>query len=219
LPRSQDVEDEAKRSTDPSKIDSTIHNYSRLESELAEYARSQMSMGVQPTDADLQRQARVIIYEFDDEWNQTAADNGAWLSAFKQRQLLPGPNNASELDSQEPLTLASVAPDWCSTRWTPKTFLAAQSPSFSQHAQSASGGSGSLLSHGSTGESSGAGASRAGGYIKVRSSFLTDANCYRRLARELRRFVASAMSPNNPNFRIPSDEELQHQARWILYEE
>lgn len=46
-----------------------------------------------------------------------------------------------------------------------------------------------------------------------------DSNCYRRLTRELSRFVASAISPNNPNRHIPSDEELQYQARWIMFEE
>ncbi|KAG5813946.1 hypothetical protein H9Q71_003487 [Fusarium xylarioides] len=43
--------------------------------------------------------------------------------------------------------------------------------------------------------------------------FLTDANCYRRLFRELTTFVKSIMSPNNPNYHVPTDAELQHQAR------
>lgn len=46
-----------------------------------------------------------------------------------------------------------------------------------------------------------------------------DSNCYRRLTRELSRFVASAISPHNPSRHIPSDEELQYQARWIMFEE
>ncbi|EEU34521.1 uncharacterized protein NECHADRAFT_97913 [Fusarium vanettenii 77-13-4] len=48
---------------------------------------------------------------------------------------------------------------------------------------------------------------------------LTDANCYRRLARELTRFVSSTMSPNNPNWHVPTDAEIQHQARWILFDD
>ncbi|KAK2036611.1 hypothetical protein LZ31DRAFT_636497 [Colletotrichum somersetense] len=47
--------------------------------------------------------------------------------------------------------------------------------------------------------------------------FLNDPNRYARLARELSRFVASTMSPNNPNNHVPTDEEIQYQARWILY--
>lgn len=52
-----------------------------------------------------------------------------------------------------------------------------------------------------------------------KSSTPTDANCHGRLARELRRWVKSIMSPNNPNRHTPTDEELQYQARWILYDE
>lgn len=49
--------------------------------------------------------------------------------------------------------------------------------------------------------------------------FLTDNNCYRRLARELSWFVAIATSTRNPNSHVPTDEELQHQARWIMFDE
>ncbi|KAJ0289552.1 hypothetical protein CBS470a_004364, partial [Colletotrichum nupharicola] len=35
----------------------------------------------------------------------------------------------------------------------------------------------------------------------------------------LSRFVASTMSPNNPNSHIPTDEEIRHQARWVLYDD
>ncbi|KAL0942870.1 C2H2 type zinc finger domain-containing protein [Colletotrichum truncatum] len=49
--------------------------------------------------------------------------------------------------------------------------------------------------------------------------FLNDLNRYRHLAKELSRFVASTMSPNNPNSHVPTDEEIRHQARWILYDD
>ncbi|KAL6416171.1 hypothetical protein AUP68_00385 [Ilyonectria robusta] len=48
---------------------------------------------------------------------------------------------------------------------------------------------------------------------------INDNNLYRMLTRELYRFVASAMSPLNPNSHIPTDEELQFQARCIMYDE
>ncbi|KAH7007593.1 hypothetical protein EDB80DRAFT_893853 [Ilyonectria destructans] len=48
---------------------------------------------------------------------------------------------------------------------------------------------------------------------------INDNNLYRTLTRELYRFVASAMSPLNPNSHIPTDEELQFQARWIMYDD
>ncbi|KAL7917700.1 hypothetical protein ACQKWADRAFT_306126 [Trichoderma austrokoningii] len=49
--------------------------------------------------------------------------------------------------------------------------------------------------------------------------FLSDVNCYGRLEKELTRFVASCLSSNNPLQHIPSDEEIQHQARWIIYDD
>ncbi|KAG5665527.1 hypothetical protein KAF25_009652 [Fusarium avenaceum] len=57
---------------------------------------------------------------------------------------------------------------------------------------------------------------------KVRTAtpfFINDNNSYRRLKRELSRFVMTTLSPNNPNRHIPSDDELKYQARWILYDD
>ncbi|KAF1848626.1 uncharacterized protein K460DRAFT_309155 [Cucurbitaria berberidis CBS 394.84] len=52
-----------------------------------------------------------------------------------------------------------------------------------------------------------------------RSGYLPDdTNFYRALDSDLRRWVAATMSPNNPNSHVPSDEEIQHQARWIVYD-
>lgn len=37
--------------------------------ELADFLKLQRQMGKEPTNDDLQRQGRIIIYEFDDGWN------------------------------------------------------------------------------------------------------------------------------------------------------
>ncbi|GME48147.1 hypothetical protein BGZ63DRAFT_351527 [Neofusicoccum parvum] len=47
---------------------------------------------------------------------------------------------------------------------------------------------------------------------------LAPAECPR-VARELSRFVASTVSARNPNSHVPTDEELQHQARWIMFDD
>ncbi|KAF4494909.1 Homeobox 4 [Fusarium agapanthi] len=47
---------------------------------------------------------------------------------------------------------------------------------------------------------------------------LNDGNMYRGLTRDLTRYVARTMSPLNPISHIPTDEELQYQARWIMYD-
>lgn len=56
-------------------------------------------------------------------------------------------------------------------------------------------------------------------WIRNNILFLNDDNFHRWLARELGRWVVATMSPNNPNCHKPSDEELRHQARCILYDE
>ncbi|RTE68844.1 hypothetical protein BHE90_016778 [Fusarium euwallaceae] len=53
---------------------------------------------------------------------------------------------------------------------------------------------------------------------KGNSIFLNDNNTYRNLTRELSRFVASTMSKHNPDSHVPTDEELKHRARWILFD-
>jgi hypothetical protein len=196
LPRSEDLADPGKRSKDPSTIDSTVHNFSRLEFELAEYVRMERALGVEPTDADLQKQARMIIYEYEDEWNQTAADDPVWLAAFKQRHVVAG-SATGGLSSNAQLPFTSTA-----ELWGQSNTVSIETPS---------GRTSSPFSSGS-GSGSGSGASNA---FAQKSS----GNCYRRLARELKKWVASTTSRNNPNCHIPSDEELQHQARWIIYEE
>lgn len=196
LPRSEDIADGSLRSKDVNKIDSTVHNYSRLESELADFVKTQRSMGIVPTDSDIQRQARIIIYEYDDDWNQTAADNPQWLAAFKQRHCVESPASSSlDLLTTQPLTIESAGSGKSKAVTRPMS-AASQSRGVSQ-----------------------AWNQMQTNLVKTGPFFLNDANCYRRLARELHRWVASTMSPNNPNRHVPSDDELQHQARWILYDE
>lgn len=56
-------------------------------------------------------------------------------------------------------------------------------------------------------------------WVKTSLAYFNDSNFYKWLARELGRWVVATMSPNNPNCHTPSDEELRHQARCILYNE
>lgn len=190
LPRSEDVGDAYKRSTDPKTIDSTIHNYSRLEAELGDYLQVQRSLSKEPTDADLQHQARIIVYEVDDEWNQTAADDREWLGHFRERHP-PKPYRPSPVSSgsQSSGRHASATDPLHTIHVSPQT--------------------NSSPSPGGSSTSS----------IKPGARFLNDANCFRRLARDLGRFVTATMSANNPNRHVPTDEELKHQARWIVYDE
>jgi hypothetical protein len=51
------------------------------------------------------------------------------------------------------------------------------------------------------------------------SPFVNNANFHDWLVRDLTRWVTATISPNNPHCHIPSDKELQHQARCIMYDE
>ncbi|KAI1170563.1 hypothetical protein F4777DRAFT_108860 [Nemania sp. FL0916] len=190
LPRSEDVGDAYKRSTDPKTIDSTIHNYSRLEAELGEYLQVQRSLGNEPTDTDLQHQARIIVYEVDDEWNQTAADDKEWLGHFRERH---------PAKSSRPSPASGTSPPGGKHSDPLRTTAVPQKSPKSNSGHSPGGSSTSSLKPG--------------------ARFLNDANCYRRLAKDLGRFATAAMSSNNPNPHVPTDEELKHQARWIIYDD
>ncbi|KAK4079029.1 transcriptional regulator family: Homeodomain [Trichoderma harzianum] len=55
--------------------------------------------------------------------------------------------------------------------------------------------------------------------LQTGSYMFHDPNLYKWLGRELGRWVTSIMSPNNPNSHVPSDEEIQHHARFLVYDD
>jgi hypothetical protein len=70
---------------------------------LGKYVQEQVLLGIIPSDEDLQRQARQILYEEDDSWNQTAADNEEWLELFKKAHGLPSTATDVRVDLDEDL--------------------------------------------------------------------------------------------------------------------
>ncbi|KAE8417448.1 hypothetical protein BDV36DRAFT_179801 [Aspergillus pseudocaelatus] len=58
--------------------------YERLQRELMVFIHNRMAAGVTPTDQMLQDEARRIIYDNADPWNQTCADNPVWLGVLKR---------------------------------------------------------------------------------------------------------------------------------------
>lgn len=58
---------------------------------LSHFAQEQMRLGVVPTDEMFQREARWLLFDCDDPWNQTIADHPEWLAAFREN---PGHFNA-----------------------------------------------------------------------------------------------------------------------------
>ena len=68
---------------DQSKLqfDNFLGNFTR---HLGQYARHQMEAGIIPTDEMFQQEARRVIFDCEDAWDQTIADDPRWLSSFRQ---------------------------------------------------------------------------------------------------------------------------------------
>ncbi|KAG9512577.1 hypothetical protein KCV07_g9370, partial [Aureobasidium melanogenum] len=50
---------------------------------LGRYGRQQLSLGITPTDEMFQNEARRLLYDSEDPWNQSLVDNPEWLAAFR----------------------------------------------------------------------------------------------------------------------------------------
>ncbi|KAH6673536.1 hypothetical protein B0J14DRAFT_512100 [Halenospora varia] len=222
LPRSSEMAIENVRSKDDKTIDYSVHNKLRLEQELAEWARLSLAQGITPSDADVQRHARLIVYKNDDPWNQTEMDDTALLHLFKAQNGL-GPQNE---DGPQMPTISMEASVYHSPQ-SPKTLhwdLEKTGIGLPAPQQNPSSGNSSaramtpnldkplhtlVQNQPSTNTNP----------TQPLRYFLNDANCYGRLVRELSRYVTTCMSINNPARRIPSDAEIQNQARWIIYDD
>lgn len=189
-------------------VTSTIRNYSQLEHELAEFVKNyRATSGAYPSDDRLRKTARRVVYNCQDSLEQTAADNPGWLEAFKSRHF--------QDQSPQPLSSATNSP------------LHTTDPSISHTGNTVNSFSNPAASVDSALDTSLFGATtRASPALAPPPNilggsqfFVTGSACYRRVTRELSRFAMATMSPNNPNQHIPTDEELQHQARWIIYDE
>lgn len=195
-----------------------------LEAALQQYMTAHTSMGHFPTDSELQQEACNVLNRtetsslhpsrrFLDFLMRLVWSSTVWLEPFRQRaETLVALANESvndsyflwgQTDTAVPLD-TSMELDMLQP-WVENRSLSPEGvpeiPAISMH---------------STPES------RALIRDKVRTAtpfFINDNNSYRRLKRELSRFVMTTMSPNNPNRHIPSDDELKYQARWILYDE
>ncbi|EHY53478.1 hypothetical protein HRR83_003683 [Exophiala dermatitidis] len=82
--------------SEPEQIVKDSNCWGRLEQELTKYVSQQRAAGKIPTDSELQDRARIIIFEDNDPWNWTVADNKQWLDTFKyQRGLTDAPEATS----------------------------------------------------------------------------------------------------------------------------
>jgi hypothetical protein len=82
----------------------------RLEQALSGYIVQQKAMGHIPSDKELQDQGRRIVFDDDDPWNQTAADNERWLATLKFQHGIgedpgPMPRRLEELPMMPPYVI------------------------------------------------------------------------------------------------------------------
>lgn len=228
LPRSSEMEIEHIRSTDDTTIDYSIHNHRRLETELTDYVRLQKAIGITPTDLDLQNKARLIVFKTDDSWNQTVIDDPALLMLFKRQQgLAPENEDGPDMPPLSEATELGIAHQQSGSspknlHWDlEQTGIGFPSPNGPKSSDSKSlynAADPSYLSQPLHTTTQNQPSANSNPVMPLRY-FLNDANCYGRLVRELSRFVTTCMSANNPNRHVPTDAELQNQARWVIYDD
>jgi hypothetical protein len=208
LPRSSEIANESIRPKDERVIDFTVNNLQRLEGDMIEWLKLQKAQDIIPTDEEIQRHARLHIYNSDDSWNQTAMDDPGILYLFKQQQgIAPtdesGPTMPS-LPEPEVGTHAATSP------YSPSNLhwdLEASNIPLPSPMNSGSGtntpsfkGLNSLNQSPTSATMNQPTANS--NPVQPLKYFLNDANCYGRLVRELSRFVTSCMSINNPNRHV-----------------
>lgn len=81
-----------KTSTTAAQLDAKAYT-ELLTLHLSRFAREKISQGLIPTDAMFQQEARKVLYDCEDEWNQTVADNDEWLAAFRAQTRLTFPKS------------------------------------------------------------------------------------------------------------------------------
>ncbi|KPM37918.1 hypothetical protein AK830_g8635 [Neonectria ditissima] len=187
----------ASAQADLSEIDSIIRNYTELEQKLLDYVELLQAHGIEPDDAALRQHASKLVSEFDSaEWKQVAMTNEAWFSKFKKRHLPSFRDHAvGPADHVRDSTSSVNTRESSSGSFSPQ---ALHDPSTERWEPINSKAASTL----------------------VKTSFLLSGDYFHRwIAGELAPWVAMTMSPNNPNRHIPSDEEIQYQARWILFDD
>ncbi|RSL58977.1 hypothetical protein CEP54_007493 [Fusarium duplospermum] len=212
-----------------------------LEGRLREFARAKAILNIRITDSELQEECCYIVgnirglpiphYDSIADWLiRLVMSSTVWLAHFRQRaHLLRCENFDDPLSRQfEPEGTHIHAEGSCAAEDPIRS--AVVRPSHSRSLRTTPGVTSTHRARAtvpgtrpqpSEGLDSRVRSRRSPGAFEdmmKKTFFMNDSNCYRRLAQELTRFVMATMSPNNPNQHVPSDAEIQHQARWILFE-
>ncbi|EMD95150.1 hypothetical protein COCC4DRAFT_149555 [Bipolaris maydis ATCC 48331] len=196
-----------------------------MEVRLISFVMDQTVAGLVPNDAQLQNEACQIVRQMEQEtttpsdifanWVVKGIYSAAnWLANFKQRAAI------LDVSSTNGALSSHVTDSWCAPLWAQplhtnalESALDTTNPSqetydFFKPLPAFSEGPPAIPSPTTQSDS----------YGRVRTLLPDDANFYRIFDSDMRRWAASTLSPKNPNCHVPSDEEIQHQARWIMYD-
>ena len=208
------------------RINGKLHLFEQcpLEQRLHAFVVEQRLSGAWPDDGQIQNAACEIVRQMEKaspmpsdlvaNWIVKGIYSGAaWLTDFKQRagisDILSTTLNTSLLDLETQGTDPSqevpvTYPTWSMTDLSPisRTDLYDQVPSISTTEALP------FLAPTTNFDMRG----------RPKAHLPDDTNFFRTFENDIKRWVAATMSPKNPNCHVPSDEEIQHQARWIMYD-
>lgn len=196
-----------------------------MEARLISFVMDQTAAGLVPHDAQLHNEACQIVRQMEQEtttpsdvfanWVVKGIYSAAnWLANFKQRAAI------LDVSSTTGALSSNVTDTWCAPLWAQPLHTNAlelgldttdppqETYDFFKSLPAFLDGPPAIPSSTTQSDS----------YGRVRTLLPDDANFYRIFDSDMRRWAASTLSPKNPNCHMPSDEEIQHQARWIMYD-
>lgn len=174
-----------------------LRNCQDLDEQLSQSFDEFRQAGVEPDEDVLQQELSRLINKFGDmEWRDAALQDPSFVSRFRRKHI---PWSSGH----------TVMPTYGEHANRPESSLAAIGMNEMTRVTPGSGGVPVNACSSSTTEPR----SYA---IKY---FLNDPNYDTWVIQELSRWVGATMSPHNPKQHTPDNEELQHQARWIMYDE
>ncbi|RAR10705.1 homeobox protein 4 [Stemphylium lycopersici] len=210
----------------PLRINAKDHPFEHcpMEAQLRDFVTEQTMAGRVIDDTQLHNEACQIVRRMEQEtstpsdvfanWIVKGIYSGTdWLSNFKQRAGIVGVFNMASISS------VKIPETWSGVSWPqlpqPKapTSALGTSPSKQTHDFFTP-----LPSFSEDFSTTPIATMQPDTYGRLRTLLPDDTNFYRAFDSDMRRWAASTLSPKNPNCHIPSDEEIQHQARWIMYD-
>ncbi|KAF1943863.1 hypothetical protein EJ02DRAFT_117900 [Clathrospora elynae] len=188
-----------------------------MEAQLRAFVTEQKVLGVMLGEGQLHHEACQIVRQMEKEsstpshlfanWVIKNIYSGTeWLKAFKQRTGVLDAVGVTDLAAELSLDPAGYFQ-------SPQSCLSALSPSAPTHSSTETPEFSPIVPEEATTPPT-----QIDMYGRLRVLLPDDTNFYRVFDSDMRRWAAATLSPKNPNCHVPSDEEIQHQARWIMYD-